>query len=282
MVEHQVHLTSPLESGVFRQSNHGKLAWVLSGVAHGALQRSPSVHKKLAPFACRPTPETLQRETTWTGTTHVGKVTFFSVCSKAPFKGLNPQTPALVKNQIMTSVREKCLGPQNKNKRSLLHKWFTFNWYHWYPWPRLTHLNQPTFRFSLRISASGNLHGGQTNLDDFHISSYEYQGTPNEKHTPQRPTSDPSVLAQGKGFSLQLPGVSQEANQGFKASDRFDDFGEVAGEPQKLRRVWRWRGKSDAFGSVLYYCSSHLHWLIAQTKPNKDDMSRPRGKPCFL
>lgn len=45
-------------------------------------------------------------------------------------------------------------------------------------------------------------------------------------------TFSPSVLAQGKGFSLQLPGVLQEANQGFEASDRFDDFGEVAGEPQ--------------------------------------------------
>ena len=62
-------------------------------------------------------------------------------------------------------------------------------------------------------------------------------------HTKALPTKNthpndlfPSVLAQGKGFSLQLPGVLQEANQGFKASHGFDDFGEVAGEPQKLRR----------------------------------------------
>ena len=276
MVEHQVHLTSPLESGVFRQSNHGKLAWVLSGVAHGALQRSPSVHKKLAPFACRPTPETLQWETTWTGTTHVGKVTFFSVCSKAPFKGLNLQTPALVKyksNHYFSPWKMPWAAKWKQEEPSTQVVHFQLV-YHWYPWPRISHLNQSTF--SLRISALGNLHGGQTNLDDFHISSY--QGTPNEKHTPQ--LFDPSVLAQGKGFSLQLPGVLQEANQGFEASDRFDDFGEVAGEPQKLWKILVGEGgKSDVFMDQsyiwIYYIivlmNSHLHLTHSCHSSNKTE-----------
>lgn len=74
---------------------------------------------------------------------------------------------------------------------------------------------------------------------------------------------DPSVLAQGKGFSLQLPGVLQEANQGFKTSDGFDDFGEVAGEPQKLWKIWvgeggkSWRRCKDQsyICILLYYCT---------------------------
>ena len=161
-------------------------------------------------------------------------MTFFFRCTpKHPFKGLNLQTPALVKyksNHDFSPWKMPWAAKWKQEEPSTQVVHFQLV-HHWYPWPRISHLNQSTF--SLRISALGNLHGGQTNLDDFHISSY--QGTPNEK---QWHPNDlfPSVLAQGKGFSLQLPGVLQEANQGFKASHGFDDFGEVAGEPQKLRR----------------------------------------------
>ena len=41
-------------------SSHGKLAWVPSGAAHDALQRSPFVHKMPSPCACRSTPAASQ------------------------------------------------------------------------------------------------------------------------------------------------------------------------------------------------------------------------------
>ena len=114
------------------------------------------------------------------------------------------------------------------------------------------------------------------NLDDFHTLPLfpSYQGTPNQNQKHTAPTTDPlqSVLAQGKGFSFQLPGVLQEANQRFKASDRFDDFGEVAGEPQKLRTFEGEGGRVMCLDqSCIIVLNSHLHLNIAQTKLNKND-----------
>lgn len=107
-------------------------------------------------------------------------MTFFFRCTpKHPFKGLNLQTPALVKyksNHDFSPWKMPWAAKWKQEEPSTQVVHFQLV-HHWYPWPRISHLNQSTF--SLRISALGNLHGGQTNLDDFHISSY--QGTPNEK-----------------------------------------------------------------------------------------------------